>query len=142
MTSPQPPDEQRRLIDWIVAGLGVVLAVLLFFLVRQSEVLRRESMANAHLARIAAALRDPAAVASGTAMIQSWMTFDYINRVFALPPDYLKTDLSVADARYPRLTVGEFAEDDRASASSTLINVQNAVRDYLLGTVPAAASSF
>src|SRR4051812_12432281 len=34
-------------------------------------------------------------------LIQPWMTFDYIDVVFNVPPDYLKTKLSITDPHYP-----------------------------------------
>ena len=30
--------------------------------------------------------------------IQNWMTFDYINKVFKLPSDYLKNNLNISDS--------------------------------------------
>ena len=68
-----------------------------------------------------------AADASSTA---PWMTFDYINRVFALPPQYLQTTLSITDSRYPRLTIEEYAEDAKVSQLSVLTAVQNAIHGY------------
>jgi hypothetical protein len=142
MTPSGRPKNERDVIDWIVAGLGVVLAILLFFLFRQSEVLRRETIAKDRLARISASVQDQnAAMAESAGTIQSWMTFDYVNRIFALPPDYLKEKMSISDTRYPRLTIGEFSEDDRHGASSTLTDVRTAVRDYLIGAFGAATSS-
>ncbi len=38
------------------------------------------------------------------------MTFDYVNHLFTLPPQYLETTLGITDGRYPRLTIEEYAE--------------------------------
>lgn len=138
MTSSQKPDSERKLIDWIIAGLGVVLAVLLFLLFRQSEALRREVVPQNRIIRT---LQDRTTAATESAStIQPWMTFSYLNHVFGLPSGYLKTELSISDPRYPQLTIGEFSEDNHRSANATLSDVQIAVRDYLAGS-PAATSS-
>ena len=63
-------------------------------------------------------------------LIQNWMTFDYINHIFALPTDYLQTSLHITDTRYPRLTVTEYAEDIRVRSSEVLTELQGAVRLY------------
>ena len=142
MTSPRQSDSERKLIDWVIAGLGVVLAVLLFFLFRQSEILRREIIAQDRAMRINASPQGRGAAATeSTATIQPWMTFSYLDHVFGLPPDYLKTAFSISDPRYPQLTIGEFSEDNHRSATSTLSDIQAAVRNYLTGS-PATTSSF
>jgi hypothetical protein len=145
MTSSQKPDGERRLIDWIIAALGIILAVLLFLLVREYQTLRHTSFINAINARessLTAALQDHHHLTPSDAdVIRTWMTFDYLNKLFALPPDYLKTQLGVTDASYPKLTISKFARDIGQPASSTLMEVQNAVGQYLTNPLPANASS-
>ena len=126
------PNNERRLIDWLIAALGILLAILLFFLVRQYQTLRRESIISARESWLTNALKNhPHLTASDASIIHSWMTFDYLNKLFNLPPEYLKTQLSVSDPAYPKLTISKFAKDIRQPASSTLAEVQNAMRQYL-----------
>ena len=68
-----------------------------------------------------------AADASST---QVWMTFDYIDHVFALPPDYLKTTLGTTDSRYPRLTIAQYAKDAGLPANVILLKVQDSIRSF------------
>lgn len=129
-------------MDWFIAALGVLLAILLFFLVRQYQILRRESIISARESWLMNALKNhPHLTANDTGVIRSWMTFDYLNKLFNLPPDYLKTQLSVTDPAYPKLTIGTLAKDAGRQASSTLAEVQNDVRQYLSNPLPANTSS-
>lgn len=142
MTSSQKPNDKRRFIDWLIAALGVVLAVLLFFLVRQYQILRRESIISARESWLMNALKNhPHLTASDVSFISSWMTFDYLNKLFNLPPEYLKIQLSISDPAYPKLIIGNFAKDAHRTASGTLEEVQNAVRQYLTNPLPANTSS-
>jgi hypothetical protein len=69
------------------------------------------------------------------------MTFDYIDRAFALPAQYLQSSLNITDSRYPRLTIAEYAQDAKTSQSATLMSVQNAIRSYYLASSAQPASS-
>jgi len=140
--TPQEPNHERRCIDWIIAGLGVILAVLLFFFVEQYQSLRRASVISAREAWLTNALKNhPHLTASETDVIRTWMTFDYLNKLFMLPSDYLKTQLSISDPAYPKLTISTFAKDTKQAASSTLMEVESAVRQYLANPPPANTSS-
>ena len=80
-----------------------------------------------HLRGVPHHTRGPVGVAD-VSLIQSWMTFDYINHVFALPPAYLKNSLNINDSRYPRMTIREAAEDDHISAPEMLTQTEDSVR--------------
>ena len=67
---------------------------------------------------------------SNAGVIRSWMTFDYLNRLFALPPDYLREQLHITNTHYPRLTIAAFAKGTGTDPAATLDAVQNAVRSY------------
>jgi hypothetical protein len=127
---PKKPEDERRLIDWFIAGFGVLLAVLLFFFVRQYQVLRREKIISARESWITNALKNHHGT-NDTDLISSWMTFGYVNHLFNLPADYLKTQVSVADPTYPNLTINKFSREAQRNASSVVFEIQNAVRQYL-----------
>jgi hypothetical protein len=74
-------------------------------------------------------LRQPSALEP--AAIATWMTFDYLNMVFKMPPDYLKNELNITDARYPRLTIKRMATDRKANAALILTGVKAAVENFL-----------
>jgi len=63
--------------------------------------------------------------------IQTWMTFDYLNKAFSLPADYLKTSLNIDSSSYPLLTINHLARLKEGSASSTLDLVQKNISTYL-----------
>lgn len=122
--------DERHLIDWLIAGLGILLAVLLFFFVRQYRTLQREKIISARESWITNALKNHHTT-NDTDVISSWMTFDYVNQLFNLPSGYLKTQISISESAYPNLTINKFSKDIRQTASSTLAAVRNAVQEYL-----------
>ena len=67
---------------------------------------------------------DPGAIAS-------WMTFDYLNMVFKMPPTYLKSALNITDARYPRLTIKHLSDDNKADPALILTEVKAAVQAFI-----------
>jgi hypothetical protein len=71
----------------------------------------------------------PLPVSSATS-IQSWMTFDYVNYLFALPPNYLQTALGITAATYPRLSIDHYAVLSNTTADNALANVKRAIENY------------
>lgn len=65
--------------------------------------------------------------------IDSWMTFDYLNKIFNLPPDYLKTSLNITDSRYPFLTISRLAREQKQNTTGTLSIVEQAISNHLIG---------
>jgi hypothetical protein len=55
-----------------------------------------------------------------TEEIQLWMTFDYLNKVFSLPPDYLIKSLEITDARYPNLSLTQYARHNNINENDLL----------------------
>ena len=70
------------------------------------------------------------ATADDAALIQAWMTFDYVNHLFGLPPRYLQAGLSITDARYPHLTISRYAKDSGTSSAAFLTEVQDSARAF------------
>lgn len=65
------------------------------------------------------------------ASIAEWMTFDYLNNVFKMPPAYLKNALKITDSRYPRLTIGGYATTNKIDPALTLAQVKAAVESFV-----------
>ena len=102
--------------------LGLLLVVLFIFLVRDYLVLRRANLINRRELSLSAFVQKHGPLsASETGVIRPWMTFDYINRIFNLPKDYLKDQLQISDAHYPNTTLG---------SSETVYEVQGAIINY------------
>lgn len=64
-------------------------------------------------------------------IIQSWMTFSYINKVFKLPTNYLKNTLNISDSRYPNIPLEDYAEKAKIKTADFTTKVQDAVHSYL-----------
>ena len=64
-------------------------------------------------------------------MIQPWMTFNYINKVFRLPVDYLKNTLDISDSHYPNIPLEDYAEKEKTKTADFTTKVQEAVHSYL-----------
>ena len=67
-------------------------------------------------------------------LVRSWMTFDYINQLFGLPQNYLKSVLSISDTRYPKLSLSEFEESVSTTSATFLQNVREAISSYSTST--------
>lgn len=113
-----------------VAGL---LTLCLLLVRENTHVARLEYLMETKSRSFVSALsqkKEPATI-DKVIFIQRWMTFDYVNHLFALPPEYTQIQLGITDTRYPRLTLSEYASDAKLSQTEFLNNVQDAVRTYL-----------
>ena len=63
--------------------------------------------------------------------IRPWMTFDYINKVFKLPADYLKNTLNISSSHYPNISFGSYAKEEKVNAADFITKVREAVHSYL-----------
>ena len=63
--------------------------------------------------------------------IKPWMTFDYINKVFKLPSDYLKSALSISNPGYPNISLGSYAKGKNINETDFVTKVQEALHNYL-----------
>ncbi len=63
--------------------------------------------------------------------ISVWMTFDYLNKVFDLPDNYLKEDLELVGSSYPFITVKQYARGANLDSKYFLKKVQTSVWKYL-----------
>jgi recombination DNA repair RAD52 pathway protein len=69
--------------------------------------------------------------ANDVQLIQGWMTFDYVNKIFGLPSNDLETSFDITDASYPRETLARYAERHHMNTAVFIDEVQNAVREFL-----------
>ncbi len=116
---------------YVVIGLVLVLAVLALFLVREYIGLRRASLLSAHELWLGTVLRTHGPVTvNDIGFIRSWMTFDYINKLFGLPPGYLENRLSITDPRYPQISLENYAEHGHIDLATLIGEIDLAIRDY------------
>ena len=63
-------------------------------------------------------------------LISSWMTFEYINRIFALPADYLKNSLHISDVQYPRIPISKYAKNHKLDEAQFIAQIKTTVGGY------------
>jgi hypothetical protein len=125
----QPPLGKKIAIALVV--FGVLLIVLFVFLVRDYLALRRANLINRRELSLSAFVQKHGPLgASEVGVIRPWMTFDYINRLFNLPKDYLKNQLQISDSHYPNLTLGSYASADKVATVEAVNNVESAISNH------------
>ncbi len=63
--------------------------------------------------------------------VQSWLTFDYLNFVFRLPPTYLESQLPAPDSKYPNISIEAYADRHKLDHLKFLEEVRSAIGNYL-----------
>jgi hypothetical protein len=137
----------NRYIRYTLIVLAAALGVLIVFLVANYLSLRREQLINTrHIAFSELLEHHGPLPVSDAGIIRSWMTFDYVNKLFALPPSYLQTQLQITNTHYPKLTISSYEKSANLDAATFLMEVEGAVRSYsgpinATSTVPGTATS-
>ena len=72
--------------------------------------------------------------------IQPWMTFDYLNRTFRLPADYLKTHVPVSATDYPNLSINRYVKANHLDLAQTLNAVKTALRTSSASSTSATST--
>jgi len=125
-------DRIRRVIQVAMVILAALLFILIFFLVRQSMILRREQVLSARELWISNLLkRRGPPTQSDVVFVQAWMTFDYVNQLFGIPPDYLQHQLSISDPGYPHITISGYARHYNLNVAAFLADIDRALVGYL-----------
>ena len=125
----------RSYIKYAIIFLVILLLILGFFLVRNYASLRRAQIIIAREFQLSTLLKKHGPVtANDVTVIRPWMTFDYINKLFNIPPDYLKNALSISDPSYPQLSLYGYANYKHVNATIVVNEVESSTRDYLTAT--------
>ncbi len=120
-------------VRYILIALAVIVAVLVAFLLVQYRTLRHEKLVSDEESWISSIIQNHGPLtASDTAIIRPWMTFDYVNKIFGLPQDYLKTNVPVNDPHYPALTLGGYAHEAYEDPNAFTATVASSVRAYMI----------
>ena len=124
--------EKKFLIISIIATISVLilLCAVLFFVARSANRTHPNSLSNFLSAE---RQRGPLPLAQAN-LVRQWMTFDYINKLFDLPENYLKTTFSISDSRYPVLSLSEYRESISTTSPTFIENVQKAIMTYSTST--------
>lgn len=131
-------NKPQRYIKYTLIILGVILLVLCIFFVVQYRAVRRSEVMSSRELWFSLILKNHGALTvNDVNVIRPWMTFDYINRLFRLPADYLKARLNISDVHYPQVSLSGYARHNHLDSATFLVTVDHAVRDYLAAQPPA-----
>ena len=72
--------------------------------------------------------------------IQGWMTFDYLDYVFSLPPLYLKQHLNLSDQRYPNISINQYAKKHNIDQTIFLQNIKTTLSTYFTENASSSTS--
>jgi hypothetical protein len=64
--------------------------------------------------------------------IAEWMTFEYLTKAFGLPDTYLQEKFHSNDARYPKLTLKQYAQTQGVEVSVVVSQVKVAISQFLV----------
>ncbi len=117
----------RAVLAVILVILVVVLILLLSVAVR--DVRRAKTLEQADMTRSTLSTERRSGPLSKVEVgdIAGWMTFDYVNYLFALPPQYLETTLSINDPAYPHISLNGWARHSNQNRPAVVQAVQSAV---------------
>ena len=125
----------KSYIKYAIIFLVILLLVLCIFFVRDYISLRRAQIVSARELQLSALFKAHGPLtASDVTVIRPWMTFDYINKLFNIPPEYLKNALSISDPSYPKLSLYGYANHQHANITIVVSDVESSTRDYLTAT--------
>jgi heme/copper-type cytochrome/quinol oxidase subunit 2 len=130
---PENPRNHRteRYIRYTLTILAVLLLLLVVFFVAQYESLRRAQIISMRQFHVSQLLERHAPISvTSASVVRSWMTFDYINRLFALPPDYLKNNVPITDLQYPKLTISSYVKKNGLNQTTFLDELDATIRNY------------
>jgi hypothetical protein len=127
------PHRLERYIRYALIIFAVVLLALVVFFVAQYESLRRAQLIDARHFEMSQLLAHHAPLPTSDApiVVHSWMTFQYLNKIFALPADYLSTQLQITNAHYPRLTIASYATGAGLNESTVVSQVDTAIENFV-----------
>jgi heme/copper-type cytochrome/quinol oxidase subunit 2 len=119
----------------VIAGSAIVFIVLFcFFLFLASSRIRNKD----HLSwryYVGNHRRKPVTQAD-IVYISPWMTFDYINKIFDLPPSYLEQTLNINDSKYPLITVQKYSKNVNTNSVIVVESIRKSVKHYLASSTP------
>jgi hypothetical protein len=129
---PGTRNNTYRYIKIILIVLGGILALLCIFLVINYFSLRRANVINLREGSLSAFVQKHGPLsADETGVLRPWMTFTYINKLFALPPDFLKNSFTITDPRYPNLTVSQYIGSRQLDTATFMTSLESAIGNRL-----------
>ena len=137
------PDKTKQNHIWWFIIIGAIIITLLFFLILKINNPKNNhklffyrlnrQVSYRHLPVPGLSIKNSRHVLNPNDLttIDSWMTFDYLNKIFNLPPDYLKNSLDISNTRYPFLTINHYASDKGIDVPSAVSSTRGLIANYL-----------
>lgn len=63
--------------------------------------------------------------------IEWWMSFEYVNFAFHIPPEYFRDTLGIDDKKYPRIALRKYAKEQGKDVTVFVQDIRTLVGDYL-----------
>lgn len=127
---------EERVILVVLLLLMLVLVALGVSAFREYRIVRPVQHGLSRAQWIAALEGNRPAAATQTDAIRAWMTFEYLNRIFDLSPDMLKTGLSITDKRYPKITIATYAANAGLSAAEGVARIAALIDAFHTSSTP------
>ncbi len=124
-------DAMERWMRSLLILLGILLAAAVALLVWGWYRVGHEHPADVRDALSGFVAKHGPLTADEVGVIRPWMTFDYVNTLFALPPDFLKDSFRIDDPSYPMLTLGRYAGEAGYGQTEFLTAVEAAIANHL-----------
>ena len=131
MTIKNPKGVHKTIIIIFLVTIIVLSAVFDFY---QYNRFQRRNLITTYKSNIASIISKNHSNLSikDVSMIDTWMTFGYINTIFKLPSDYLKTSLNINDNHYPNLSLNKYINTQKLDKNVYLSSVRSSVANYFM----------
>ena len=129
------PGTRSRMYHYIkitLIVLGAILALLCLFLVLDYFSLRRADIINTREGSLSSFVQKHGPLtANEVGVLKPWMTFSYINKLFALPPNFLKDSFGITDPHYPNLVVAQYIGGQHLDTAEFMTSLETAIGNRL-----------
>jgi hypothetical protein len=116
--------------------LVIIIFVLGYKLYTTSSEINSMHNFNASRLHIKNLTRKNTLTSNDAHIIESWMTFDYINTAFHLPPDYLKTNLEIPEgSSFPRISIKKYASLNKIDSVVLTQKIIDLVKAYNIPSI-------
>ena len=113
----------------------IIFFILLFFLFLTLIYFVHSLEFSYHSGELNIHHRNQGTLSSQINGINTWMTFDYVNVVFKLPPNYLKDGLAITDSRYPNIRIDRYAKEKGENKLQLLFKIQQLISQNINGRI-------
>lgn len=124
-------NQANRHIPFVLVLLILILLVLIMTFIKEYEGVKKLETLSPHETFASILKHRGPFTANDVPLIQGWMTFDYVNKIFGLSSNELETNLGITDTSYPRETLFRYAERHHVNTAVFVDEVQGAVRKLL-----------